>query len=362
MCSYGGLPHYDMYDIVNGSNETSAVYPVQEMSDCTLHDLQSSFILYILPTLVVIGTIGNILTVIVIKKTKLCEFSVGFYLYVYAIDNLLTLFVAYGLAWLSHIADIPEVENLSDWICRLWSFLYRMVMHSGIWFVTAALIDRYISVTHPDKAMAMCQVFMSKIAVLIILIGMVVISVHGMWTYELNYSGVCHPNLDDLHYKIWRWTSALCYTFVPMCILFVLSLMLLCGMCTRHQNPRVTMRDTDPSDLVTLVLSLAIIFLVLSLPATIVNIVYTNLSREYLQDYEYMNKFGIVQHVTNGLTCGNPVVLFFVCVFFSPSFRQEIKHLCLRWRKSTRSTAANEMKSNDGGGHLVESQSNDTLL
>lgn len=356
---------FPLYDIVNGSNESTLNYPVQEMPDCTLYDLQNSFLLYVLPILIVVGTIGNVLTIIVIKRTKLCEFSVGFYLYVYAIDNLLTIYVVYGLTWLSHVAEIPEVENVSDGICRLWSFIYRMIMHSGVWFVTAALIDRYISVAHPDKALGMCQVFMSKIAVLIILIGMVVISVHGMWSYELNYHGMCFPTEDDLHYKIWRWTSAMCYTFIPMVVLFVLSVLIVCGMCTRHQNPRVTMRDTDPSDLLTLVLSLAIIFLVLSLPATIVNIVITNLTKDFLMDGVYMNRFHIVQHITNGLTCGNPVVLFFVCVMFSPSFRQEFQQLFAGCRKATRSrsTTTNEMKDAEAGGTMmVESQSNDTLL
>ncbi|XP_069133276.1 atypical chemokine receptor 2-like [Argopecten irradians] len=359
MSSFEEVPQYSTYDVMNVSNESFVDYT--SMTDSTLHDLRNSFLLYVLPTVVVVGTIGNLLTIVIIKKTKLREFSVGFYLYVYAIDNLLTIYMAYGLTWLSHIAGIPEVENLSNWVCRLWSFVYRMVMHSGIWFVTAALIDRYISIAHPDKAMMMCQVFMSKIAVLIIMIGMVFVSVHGMWSYELNLGGVCFPYLD-LHFKIWHWTSALCYAFIPMSVLILLSMVILCGMFTRHQNPRVTMRDTDPSDLVTLVLSLALTFLVLSLPATILNIIYMNLPYEYLLDHDFMNRFEIVQHVTDGMTCGNPAILFFVCVVFSSSFRQEMKHLLIGWRKRRRSAAVNEMKSNDSGAHIVESQSNDTLL
>ena len=123
------------------------------------------------------------------------EKSVFFFLQIYAVTNTLVLYVGCGVDWFSHITETTYIANFSDWLCRVWQFIYNVIIYAAGWIVVSMSIDRFIIVWHPRQAPYMCTVFMAKLVTIIILIGLVVVSIHAMWTYELTSHGC---NIDPM--------------------------------------------------------------------------------------------------------------------------------------------------------------------
>ncbi|OWF36705.1 hypothetical protein KP79_PYT02983 [Mizuhopecten yessoensis] len=292
---------------------------------------------YILPVFIVTGTIGNVLTMAVYYRKPQRSFSIGLYLFVYSIENTLILFLVYGSSWIAQVTPYPEAENLSDWGCRVAQYTYRMVMHCGIWILVSMTLDRYIYVCHPHRATDFCKVFTSKAALILIVIGVTVVSIHAMWTYELR-DGHCLPLLQSLHYVIWNWFSASCLSFVPLLLLFVLDMLLVVGLCTRRSGT-----DNIGTDLTNTVLGLSLIYLILALPATIVNIIYYIMPGSSFANADFIQGLKHATSVSNFMSCGNQTVIFIVCVTFSSSFRLELKKLILCCRSKNDKTVSSEL-------------------
>ncbi|OWF48137.1 G-protein coupled receptor 183 [Mizuhopecten yessoensis] len=280
--------------------------------------MQEEVLISFIPIIILIGTISNVLCILVFRRKKLRNQSIGFYLIAYAVINLMNLYLSYGMSWLSLVADMTHFENYTDWGCRIWEFVYRIVAYSGIWILVSALVDRYISICHPSIAERMCQVFMAKIALVLVFTGICVISVHAMWSYEL-MRGTCVPIQEDLLSVIWRWMSASCYVFIPLFTLLLLNLATTIEMCSlsRRRTSRV------PTDLTYTVLVLSSVYLLLAVPATVVNIIDNSISVRHYDNDTLMYNLGIGRFISDLLSCLNPVIMFFICVLFSKTFRAE---------------------------------------
>lgn len=290
---------------------------------CTI---QTIYLVY-LPVVIVLGSISNIVTIFVFRQRKLKTLSVSFYIYIYAIVNMLNLYLIYGIEWMSCVANVRSPEILADWMCCVYQFMYRMVAYSAIWILVLAMLDRYIAVHHPKRAVTMCQMFMAKLAVVIVFVLLLAVSVHSMWSYELIDTG-CEPVFNDLHATIWRWTSATCYVFIPLMMLFVTNFVMIFDKCVyRHRpvSPGGT-RDTSPVDLTNTVLALSCTYTMFTTPATVVNILN-------VIDIDHDANFRIqLSEISNLIPCLNPIIVVFVCMIFSRTFRTElIDSVCHMW-------------------------------
>lgn len=286
--------------------------------------MQDDTDVYLLPAIIIIGSLSNILTLIVFKKGKQQNLSVSYYLGVFSVTNLVHLFFNFGLHWLTMVSTGRSIETTSNLICPIWSFLYRIITFSGIWIVLAVTVDRYIAVCHPHHANTICSLFMAKVVIIVIYIGLIVISVHAMWTYHIIETNVTETIKDekcnykpDNHVEIWMWYSGTCYIYIPSILLVFFDILLICGICINGRRSTVSRQESVATDLKYTILALSNLYLLLSGPATIVN---TN-------DHLIVNNSEVVRHVVDRLVLGIPISPIFVCVIFSRTFRQDMYYV-----------------------------------
>jgi hypothetical protein len=326
---------------LNASNWSTTSYnnqpPCIGELECALADMNETLYWYLLPILIGIGTISNVATLIAVRHKQLRQHSVCFYIAVYAVNNLLMLYLATGLEWLSGALDIPHIMNLTDLGCRLWWFVKNLVTYTGIWVMVAMTVDRYIAVCHPAQIESMCTVFMAKFALAIISVGMIVVGLPILWTVELMESGCfMSSHTGDIVYQvIWPWLSAACYTYIPLVILFVLDILILqrllrgmsltsCGSSNRRPNATLTQPDFN-----CLVLVLSMVYFLLSTPATIINVIDYTISRSWRNDRDRMLQLDVTRTIANYLTLVNPTIILFVCLIVSDTMCQELrKSIC----------------------------------
>lgn len=290
--------------------------------------MQDDTDVYLYPAIIIIGSFSNILTLIVFIKGKQQNLSVSYYLGVFSVTNLLHLFFNVGLHWLTMVSTGKSIETSSDFICAIWSFLYRIITFSGVWILLAVTVDRYIAVCHPHHAATICSVFMAKVAIIVIYIGLIVVSVHAMWTYHILDNNGTKPikgdecNYEpDNHVEIWIQYSATCYIYIPSILLLFFDILLICGICINGRRSTVSRQECVATDFKYTVLALSNLFLLLSGPATIVNI------KDHLAIVNNSEVMNVVRNVVNQLILGIPISPIFVCVIFSRTFRQDMYYV-----------------------------------
>lgn len=109
---------------------------------------------YYTPALTLVGTIGNILSVIVFFKTKLCKLSSSYYLAALAVSDTCFLIGAF-VSWLNYV-DI-NVYN-KNYFCQFFTYISGLCSFLSVWFVVAFTVERFIAVLYPLKRQTMCTV------------------------------------------------------------------------------------------------------------------------------------------------------------------------------------------------------------
>ena len=137
------------------------------------------------PALIVIGNVSNILAFFVLQRNKFRKSSVSFFLRAYAIANLCQLDIILTVEWFCNILKTTSVQNRTDLMCRLWSFITNVTSYSGIWFLVMMVLDRLIFITSKTRAKSYCTTFAAKTICIFVLVGLVVVSIHAMWTFDL---------------------------------------------------------------------------------------------------------------------------------------------------------------------------------
>ncbi|KAK6184602.1 hypothetical protein SNE40_007045 [Patella caerulea] len=279
---------------------------------------------YLNPILMVLGIISNLLAIIVLRRKNLRNNSVCFYLAAYGVFNLLTLTVVHGTNWSCYIFETPCIGTLTDWSCGLWTFITHVIIYGGLWVVVAVSIDRFVYLCLPNKSLSLCTVFSAKVIVVFIVVGLVVISVHAMWTYQLQPQGCFIPHHQkDLHTLIWPWISATCYSYLPLALLLTLNICISIAMCLKKHRCRQMGRENEErveNNYITLIVSM--LFFVLSMPATIINIIEIHFPLKWIS-IELVAQIELTNRITNILTIVNLAALGYVLLLFSKGFRDE---------------------------------------
>lgn len=114
---------------------------------------------YYTPLLVITGSIGNILSVLVFFKTKLRKLSSSYYLAALGISDTCFL-IALLIPWLNFI-NIALYHD--EFFCKLITFVSGLCSFLSVWFVVAFTVERFIAVLYPLKRQTMCTVKRAKI-------------------------------------------------------------------------------------------------------------------------------------------------------------------------------------------------------
>ena len=320
---------YNVTDIpqTNNSNASLVIIGIindePEPSDTpSVHDLEIAMTTWLSPILIILGSIGNILTVLVMRRTPFCHFSISFYISAYAITSLITLYLFLGSEWIAFMAKVKTIDNQTDWLCRLWQFISRAITYSSIWFVVAMTIDRYIIIWQSKHVPSMCTLFMAKFVAVIIMVGLVVVSIHAMWLHEL--MGQCYFfHTEDLHAVIWPWMSASFYSFIPLTLIFIFDVSILTGLLLKRPT-KSRHQEQLPMVLTYTTLSLSMVYFVFVITPTIINVVDRTYPPTWLKDRQFMIQLAKARIIGHYMAWVNTITIFFVCILFSRTFRHEL--------------------------------------
>ncbi|ETN62025.1 GPCR class a orphan receptor 17 [Anopheles darlingi] len=180
---------------------------------------------YYTPLLVVVGSVGNILSVFVFFNTKLKKLSSSYYLAALGISDTCYL-VGLFVTWLNFFQ--VHIYTREPY-CQLFTYTSGVSSFLSVWYVVAFTFERFIVVRYPLKRQSWCTVRRAKtIIATLTMIG----SVHsvpyffyaGTQISDRNNDTICDMRKEYKHQmEIFNYIDTIIVFVVPFTVIVVLN-------------------------------------------------------------------------------------------------------------------------------------------
>ena len=303
-------------------------------------------LIFLPPIILILGTIGNILAFIVLRRYS-SKISTYAFLSVLAILDLLVLYIGLFRIWISEISG-TDLKLQSDFLCKLLVFLGYVCSDSSVWLIVAVTTERYVAVRFPLRANWMCSLKITRIVIFVPIVIIGSINLHFFWTVELTTiqnNTICAAvfEYEDIVNNAWPWVDAIIYSIIPIFIILTLNILIIKRVILAGKNRKCLIQGNNAHSeelrrhrlieasrkLTIMLLSVTFCFLITTMPNNITLIItalWTN------QDVATMADFALAKTVTEMLMYTNHAINFVLYCATGKKFRRQLKH-ALRCRR-----------------------------
>ncbi|CAF4063650.1 unnamed protein product [Adineta steineri] len=292
--------------------------------------------------LIIIGTIGNILTIIILLRPNLRQYTTMRYLIAVAIADLSSLYSWNLNLFYKHLINPyqNDLEDSSILLCRFISFMAFVSLQLSSWYLTLVSLDRCLNIHflfwHRKIGRANYVIYITLIVTIII----VLINSHLLFLNGYQQSNcipfkkrtciICYSHPNDPYYIFPKWEKihVIIYNLIPFSIMLISNCFII-----RRSIPSTMIRtvsiDTKKrlsqnyrqrkqKRLTYLLLFVTFLFVLLTTPVMIYNVFLRNL----LIDRKPLKY--ILQGILLSMQFTSHAINFFVYCYGASIFRYEL--------------------------------------
>jgi hypothetical protein len=191
------------------------------MSDSSLYDLTIELTRTIVPIIIIFGTLGNILNIIVLTRRNLKGYACSIYFLGLSINNLFyssiilicnLLLDGYGI----------DPSNYSNIYCKLISYLLNLCPNLSVYYIVLASIDRYCSSSINPEIRKLSRVKIARYLIILITIIVSLIMIGTLIAFDLRDDGFgCTSRSDSLFNEIFLFIEVILYVIIAPFLLIL---------------------------------------------------------------------------------------------------------------------------------------------
>ncbi|XP_064641502.1 FMRFamide receptor-like [Lineus longissimus] len=355
----------DLESLFLSQNEMHVEPYEEQLMNITEYWLSKHLRLIVPPILIVIGTIGNILSCIILLRRQMARISTYVYLGALAIVDTFVLYMGLFRIWLGEVADF-NIMGKHDAICKIFMLLGYTASDFSVWIIVAVTVERYIAVCFPLQANVMCNTKRALFVILAILAVILTINLHFLWTVKVvefkefgEHVKKCTGGERYQDFiRIWPWVDAFIYSFLPFILIMSLNFLIIRQVFLAHRDReqflsndsqrRTTSQDTGYK-ITVMLLSISFTFLLTTLPMVICMIIGAILQSD--TDLKVIAQISLASTITEYLMYINHSMNFFLYCATGQKFRQQLSRLAC-WKTEMnqyRSQMVSESMTVNGG-------------
>ncbi|XP_053405382.1 CX3C chemokine receptor 1-like [Mercenaria mercenaria] len=293
--------------------------------------------LYGYPVILILGTIGNIVTLLVMLRKKMRRRTTCFYMSMVAVFDTLVLYFACLRQWLALLQG-TDALTLSSAACKIFNFFSYAFFDVSVWLLVLMTVERFLVVQFPLQSLKISSIARARIAVLVLIIIMVLVNAHFFWTVYLDERQRCNylEDFEHFHDNIWPWIDATVYSFLPFLLLLIFNVLIIIIHRRSINLRRTTLQIGKPRTrrsnqgtqlrLTAMLLIVTFTFLFLSAPNVILICIrnkYFDFSLQ-VDDFRDIAVFRLVSTVTMFCLYVNHAVNFLLYCISGQMFRREL--------------------------------------
>lgn len=298
-------------------------------------DLADNIWKYIPPFLIIFGTIGNLLSIIVMSQKSMKDSVTSLLFRILAFIDTLVLYTGLLRYWLIGAFQI-DVRLMSMFACKFHTFLVYVTADLSGWILVCITLERCIAVLMPYRYNNICTRTKALILLLIVTILLAGINSYLLFSIEFSFDTVNHyyqcivtNKFNTFHGNIWPWIDYCLYSLLPFFLILFGNIALLVGISKtrvkREHASNSSSSSRSMSSMTAILITVSFSFWICTSPVSIYLIMQsTMLENITWKAYSKMTLFWasatIIANVNNAINFG------LYCVSGS-RFRRELKHI-----------------------------------
>jgi hypothetical protein len=228
------------------------------------------------------------------RRRRMSHLSTCYYMGILAIADTSVLLLGLSVMWLFLLNRKWSLLLQSTYGCKILSLLFYTVSDTSVWIVCMMSADRCIAVTRPLHASSICTVRRARISVCILVLCVLLINIHFLFTHYLSPENDCtiHARYEFFINRIWPWIDAAVYSALPFILLLTINLIIVRSLFQARRstsNLQIYQSQTNRNKnklstsmsrkLTTMLLAVTVFFLLTSFPMVCLQI-YTNIRQQ----------------------------------------------------------------------------------
>ena len=359
-------------ETLHGNNGNSTDQPVLNQDVLDLQNWVQYNLKYIASIggflLIVLGTVGNGISMAVMRRERMKSAVAVIYLMALAITDTAFLWISGGHWWILATFDLG-LPDLHMATCKLYFFLGNFLHMLSAWIIVFLSVQRMLVVLLPYKAKQIATRNKTWLSLLILTLTLVAYNTYpliAVGLFSATFSGetinVCvYGIIAKVHFHQDDWQPSVLVTskILPYSMIFIANMVLIVKFIqSKVKRTLVTSEEQNRSRqakrITTTLISVSLIFLILHTPRVIVIHLLTSSTS---QDKKYGIILNILGQCAYFLVNLNHAINFLLYYFTWPPFRMELCILMREWRSCSRTT---RFVGNRLGQHSLMSPSTDT--
>nr|XP_012625761.1 C-C chemokine receptor type 1 [Microcebus murinus]XP_012625762.1 C-C chemokine receptor type 1 [Microcebus murinus] len=270
----------------------------------------------------IIGVVGNILVVLVLKQYKKLKSMTSIYLFNLALSDLLFLFTL--PFWIDY--KLKDDWVFGDGMCKLLSGFYYIGLYSEIFFIILLTIDRYLAIVHAVFALRARTVTFGVITSIFTWALAILASVPGMYfsktQREIDHH-TCSLHFPHESLRQWKLFQALKLNLLGL----VLPLLVMIVCYTGIINILLRRPNEKKAKAVRLIFAIMLIFFLFWTPYNLTVLISVYQDFMFSDQCQQSRQLDLAMQVTEVIAythcCVNPVIYAFV----GENFRKYLRRL-----------------------------------
>ena len=304
------------------------------------------------PVLILFGSIGNILSIVVLTRKSIRNSATALYLTFLAFSDILVLYTGLLRQWIFYVFEY-DIRHLSEAVCKIHLWLVYTSLDFSAWILMALTMERVMATWWPFRARRLCSRLNAAVLIMAILFLLLAINSHFMYgmTHETNVDengtvstvenclAVNEGYIDFLR-KVWSWIDFGMFCLFPLSVIVVGNICILANVMrsqrrlsavslqqeeTRSRRRSSSGRGGKFSSLTAMLLVLNTVFLITTLPISVYNIGYNHWV--YTSNHQTIASLELWWAIVNMLMYTNNSVNFLLYCLSGSRFRKEAKKL-----------------------------------
>ena len=194
------------------------------------------------PMIIIAGTIGNLLSLAVMSRSRMRKYSTAWYAIALAIADTMFLFTATPHVYFMWSEGDTLLYDILE--SKLSHYLFYTYAYVSVWLVVAMSVDRFVVVFFPLKAIWLCSIRRAQQTIVAIFFTFSVwfiyllIFVEGS-SVEMHGPHMLfeNPQLDHYQYMVQPWIDIFMHFLIPFLILVITNSLLVKKLVQMRKRP-----------------------------------------------------------------------------------------------------------------------------
>ncbi|KAK2154361.1 hypothetical protein LSH36_270g05108 [Paralvinella palmiformis] len=227
------------------------------------------------PTLIVLGTIGNILAGMVMMRKRQRKYTTSFYLTYLAFLDTVILYTGLSRQWILARFGL-DIRHQTSGVCKLHMFLMYYLVHIEAWLLSCVAIERLAAVWWPMQAKYIFTRRFAMIQMASFSAFLFAADAHLFWTQALIPEGagnICaiNPRFLAFRVNVWGWMDMTIASIMPFSTMITCNVAVVVKIVQQQRMKRNhgTTQETKVQSVTMMLLAVCVVFLICTLPITI---------------------------------------------------------------------------------------------